>query len=250
MIRIWGLEYYKLRRKKIGLMLLSFLSVEMLWAFLSISRSIAKNPDHAVWEALIFNISSMNGLFLPILSAIIVSRICDMEHKGATWKMLAATNVSRNRLYAAKYVCAVSLLLLGLLAQMVLMAGFGILKNFPEPLPAGLLIRFLGGAMLPVLVVTALQQWLSLAVKNQAFALCLGMLGGLAGMTAGLFPAAVRHALIWSYFLDLSPVLYQFGASSGAYSIQTQNAGLTAAALVMTILFYIAGSIHASRQEI
>lgn len=164
--------------------------------------------------------------------------------------MLAATNVNRNRLYAAKYACAFSLLLLGLLAQIVLMAGFGILKNFPEPLPAGLLIRFLGGAMLPVIAVTALQQWISLAVKNQAFALCLGMLGGLAGMTAGLFPAAVRHALLWSYFLDLSPVLYQFGASSGAYSIQSQNAGLIAAALVMTILFYITGSIHASRQEI
>ena len=30
--------------------------------------------------------ATMNGLFLPILAAVIASRICDMEHRGNTWR--------------------------------------------------------------------------------------------------------------------------------------------------------------------
>lgn len=250
MIKILGLEYFKIRRKKIWIMITLFLVVEMFWAFMSISRSIASNPDQAVWESDIFNISSMNGLFMPIISVIVVSRICDMEHKGATWKMLVATNVGRGHLYAAKYICTNSLLLYGILAQTILMIVFGLLKHFSDPLPIELLIRFIWGTLLTTLAVTALHQWISFAIKNQAFALCLGMLGGFIGMTAGLFPATARHIFIWSYYLDLSPVTYQYAEFSGKYIAQPVSPGILVAALTMTVLFYIAGSIHVTRKEI
>jgi hypothetical protein len=100
------------------------------------------------------------------------------------------------------------------------------------------------------LAVAALQQRISLGIKNQAFALCLGMLGGFAGMTAGLFPAAVRRLLIWSYYMDLSPVAYQYGDNSGTYLIQHAGFGAVAAALIMAILFYAAGSLTVTRQEV
>ncbi|WP_334071738.1 MULTISPECIES: ABC transporter permease [Paenibacillus] len=244
------LEYFKIRRKKIGLMILLFLAVEMLWTFLSVSRSIARNPDHAVWESVLFTIASMNGLFMPIVSAIVVSRVCDMEHRGDTWKMLAATNVSRAGLYAAKYMCANSLLFFGLLGQALLMIAFGFSTNMSEAPPIGMLVGFLAGAMLTTFAVTALQQWISLAVKNQTFALCLGMLGGLIGMTSGLFPAAFRHVLVWSYYLDLSPVTYRYADSSGIYMVQPMEFGIVAAALTIALLFYTAGSLHVARQEI
>lgn len=83
MIKALALEYFKIRRKKVWLMLTLFLIAELVWASMSMSISISRSPDNATWEALIFTLSSMNGLFLPIISAIIVSRICDMEHKGS-----------------------------------------------------------------------------------------------------------------------------------------------------------------------
>lgn len=244
------LEYFKIRRKKIGIMILVFLAVELLWTFLSVSRSLARNPDHAVWESVLFTIASMNGLFMPILSAIVVSRVCDMEHKGNTWKMLAATNVSRSRLYAAKYICANSLLFFGLLGQALLMTAFGLVMNISDAPPVGMLIRFLAGATLTTFAVTALQQWISLAVKNQTFALSLGMLGGLIGMTSGLFPAAVRHVLLWSYYLDLSPVTYRYADASGVYVSQPLDYGWSAAAFMIALLLYTAGNFHVTRQEI
>jgi len=245
-----ALEYFKIRRKKIWLMITFFIAAELLWAFMSTSMSITRNPDHAVWESVFFSISSMNGLFMPIISAIVVSRICDMEHKGATWKMLVATNISRGRLYAAKYICTNSLLLYGIFAQTILMIVFGLIKDFHSGPPLDMLTKFIGGAMLTTLAVTALQQWISMAIKNQAFALCLGMLGGFIGMTAGMFPAFARHMFIWSYYLDLSPVTFLYAESSSTYVVQPMSLGIMLAALIMTLLFYIAGNIHVSRQEI
>ncbi|MBV6715477.1 ABC transporter permease [Paenibacillus chitinolyticus] len=250
MIKLLGLEYFKIRRKKIWIMIILFLVVEMLWAFMSISRSIASNPDHAVWESILFSISSMNGFFMPIISAVVVSRICDMEHKGSTWKMLVATNVGRRHLYAAKYISTNSLLLYGICVQALFIIVFGVIKDFPGTFPIDLLFRFIGGTLLTTLAVTALQQWISFAIKNQAFALCMGMLGGFIGMTAGLFPAAIRHIFIWSYYLDLSPVTYRYAESAGAYLVQPVSFGIVVGALIMTVLFYIAGNIHVSRQEI
>lgn len=250
MINTLGLEYFKIRRKKIWIMITLLIAAELLWSFMSTSMSIARNPDHAVWESVFFSISSMNGLFMPIISAIVVSRICDMEHKGATWKMLVATNVSRGRLYAAKYICTNSLLLYGILAQTMLMIAFGLIMDFPGGPPIDLLTRFIGGTMLTTLAVTALQQWISLAIKNQAFALCLGMLGGFIGMTAGMFPAIARHMFIWSYYLELSPVTFLYAESSSTYMVQPMGLGIVVAALMMTFLFYIVGNIHVARQEI
>jgi len=249
-IKLLGLEYYKIRRKKIGIMMILFLVVEMLWAFMSISRSIASNPDHAVWESVFFSISSMNGLFMPIMSAVVVSRICDMEHKGSTWKMLAATNVGRGRLYAAKYICTNSLILYGIGVQALFIMVIGLTKDFPGTLPSDLLFRFIGGTLLTTLAVAALQQWISFAIKNQAFALGLGMLGGFIGMTAGLFPAAIRHLFIWSYYLDLSPVTYRYAESASVYIVQPESVGIVLGSLIMTLLFYFVGNFHVSRQEI
>ncbi len=250
MTRLLKLEYFKIRRKKIGLMMTLFLAAEMLWAFMSTSMSIARNPDQAVWASILFTVSSMNGLFMPMVTAVVVSRICDMEHKGATWKLLASFNVSRSRLYAAKYGCANSLLLVVVLLQAILIAGFGLMKGVPGNLPVAWLIRFTGGTMLATLAVTAIQQWIAMAVKNQAFALCLGMLGSFAGLTAPLFPADVRRWLVWSYYLDLGPVTYQFAESSGSYIAQPWSPGIAAAALGTALLFYFAGNLHVARQEI
>lgn len=249
MIKTLGLEYFKIRHKKIGLMLTLFVLVEILWASMTIQRSLDSNPNHAVWESVIFGISSLNGLFMPIISAIVVSRICDMEHKGSTWKMFVATNVNRGHLYAAKYLCTNSLLLCGILAQTLLMILFGLLKDLGVPSLA-MLSQFILGTLLTTLAITALQQWISLAIQNQTFALCLGMLGGFIGMTAGLFPATYRHIFIWSYYLELSPVMYHYTESSGIYMAQPVNTGFAVAALIMTFLFYIAGAIHVTRQEI
>ncbi|GIP12751.1 multidrug ABC transporter permease [Paenibacillus macerans] len=246
------LEFFKLRRKKIGWMIAIFLAAEVLWIFMITSYTLARHPENVGWEYVLLMLSTLNGLFLPIISAVIVSRLCDMEHKGTTWKMLMATNVSRNRIYLAKWICANTLLLCGAAFQIGALSAFGVFKNFPDPLPLVLLVRLLAGTLLTNLAVTALQQWISLTFKNQTFALTLGMAGGFLGVTASFFPASIRKLFVWSYYTEMSPIgmSYNALAETSRYFVLPAQAGNGVAALLMIAIFYTAGCLHASRQEI
>lgn len=249
MMRALSLEYFKLRRKRIFAMTALFLGAEMLWALVSTTMSIARNPSSADWKTIIATTASMNGLFLPIISAIVVSRLCDMEHKGNTWKLLMATNMNRNSIYAAKFICAASILCLYLVLQAGIIFAFGMMNGF-DSLPLRLLMLHIGGALLTSMAIVALQQWISLVVKNQSFALSLGMIGGFIGMTADLFPAFVRRIFIWSYYSGLSPVTYLYTEKTATYVMQPPSPVLIAAVLLIAAAFYAAGNIHVSRREV
>lgn len=247
-----GLEFYKLRNKHIFLMILAFLTVEMLWAFTATQMAISRNSQHGGWLPLLMTLASMNGLFLPVLSAICVSRICDMEHKGNTWKLLLSLSVPRGKLYGAKYVCAAILLLGACVLQVLAVAAFGIVNGFEQRVPFAELLQFLFGAVLANMAVIALQQWVSMAIKNQAFALSLGMIGGFIGMTADLFPVAVRRFLLWSYYTGMSPVTQSYADEEIHFVVRSAGELIPTALLLVAagIVLYTAGSIHVSRQEV
>lgn len=244
------LEFYKLRRKRILSMITIFISMEILWAFMALSMSMSRNPESVKWEVIIASISSMNGLFLPIISAIVASRICDMEHKGNTWKLLLSTNKKISHIYGAKYLCSTVLLCYGIIIQVTAILIFGIAKGVPGSIPIVLLIRFLISTMLTNLAILALQQWISFSIKNQAFALCLGMIGGFLGMSAALFPESLRRIFIWSYYTELSPVTYIYNDASLKCIIRTIDPKIVAVVLLMGIFFYVAGNAHVSKQEV
>ncbi|MDQ0177226.1 ABC transporter permease [Bacillus chungangensis] len=252
-MKLWktvSLEFFKLRRKWIFVMVTLFLSVEILWTFMSLHISMSRNPDQAGWEAILSTIASMNGLFLPIIAAIVVSRICDMEHKGDTWKLLITSSVKIKDLYASKYISACIVMFYVIILQLISIVGFGIFNKFTGAVPHLLLLQFSVGTMLANMAVLALQQWLSLAIKNQAFALCLGMVGGFIGMTAPFFPTVASSLFTWSYYSILSPVTSHFTDYSMEFVTQQLSLGKAAAIFLMGMIFYIAGSLHVSRQEI
>ncbi|MGD8190671.1 ABC transporter permease [Brevibacillus ginsengisoli] len=251
-MRAIRLEFYKLRRKHLWLMTALFLCVELAWAFMAASMSFSRNPDNAGWETIIALLSTMNGLFLPILSAIIVSRICDMEHKGNTWKLLLSISVKPGQLYAAKYGCASVLMLCACIFQVVAIVAFGKMNAFLQPVPILLLVQFLVGTTVTNLVVIALQQWISTAVKNQAFALCLGMLGGFIGMVGDLFPLSVRRFLVWSYYTGLSPITQQYTSDKIHFFVREISASLPVAGILMAvaITIFLAGRKFVSRLEV
>ena len=91
--------------------------------------------------------------------------------------------------------------------QMLSIIIVGILNDFKQPIPLHLLSQFLIGTALTNMVIIGLQQWISMAIKNQAFALTLGMIGGFIGMTADLLPPAGGKAFVWSYYAKASLLL-------------------------------------------
>ena len=131
--------------------------------------SISMNHENANWEPLIVMLSSLNGLLLPILIAICVSRICDMEHKGNTWKLLLPLSVNTGRIYAAKYICAFILMLWACAMQVFSIAAFGIVKDFEDSIPIFLLVKFFLGIVFTSMAVIALQQWVSIVKEKSGF---------------------------------------------------------------------------------
>jgi len=251
-MRAISLELYKLRHKRLFLMAMLFFTVEIVWIFMAVNVSISRNSDYAGWEMLIAIISSMNGLFLPILAAICVSRICDMEHKGNTMKLLLTASARRSSLYAAKYITASIIMLVVCFLQGIAIIAFGIANGFEQPVPLNLLTRFLIGTVLTNMTIIAVQQWISMSVKNQVFALTLGMIGGFIGMAADLFPFEVRRFFVWSYYTGLSPVTQSYTSEKIQFMIQDMNSLLPAMVILVVagIGIYLTGSIHVSRQEV
>ncbi|EST55547.1 ABC transporter permease [Brevibacillus panacihumi W25] len=252
MIHAIRLEFYKLRRRFLYGMTVLFVSVELSWAFMAASMSFARNPDRVGWEPIIAMFASLNGLFLPILSAIVVSRICDMEHKGNTWKLLLTCSMKRERLYAAKYISACAIMLCVCVMQGLAIAAFGTVQGITQSVPGFLLVRFMLGTMVTSMAILALQQWLSIVVKNQAFALCLGMLGGFAGLVGDLFPAAVRKLLVWSYYSGLSPIAQNYTGNELQFYVRYLSASLPeiGGLMVVAMVIFLAGRFFTSRQEV
>lgn len=251
-MKVLSIEFYKLRRKYVFLIITIFLLIEIIWGFIATTMSISRDHENASWENLILMLSTLNGLFLPILSAICVSRICDMEHKGNTWKLLLTVSVKRGQLYVAKYICACIVMLWIILLQVFSITIFGIINNFDQSIPLSMLAQFFIGTFLTSMVIIALQQWVSMAVKNQAFALSLGMVGGFLGMTAALFPLGIRRFFIWSYYTSLSPVKQNFVNEQMQFIIQDFSTllPLMITLIITGIVIFLAGSSHISRQEV
>lgn len=251
-MRAISLELYKLRHKHLFLMVTLFLLVEIAWASIATSMSIARNPENAGWEPLIAMLSSLNGLFLPILTAICVSRICDMEHKGNTRKLLLTVSLKPIELYGAKYISAFIIMLWASMLQVLSIVAFGIINNFKEAVPLFLLFRFLMGTVLTNMAVIALQQWVSIAIKNQAFPLTLGMVGGFIGMASDLFPQGVGRIFVWAYYTRLSSVTQSYTNEKIYFFVRDMNSLLPVmkALILASIGIYLAGCIHVSKQEV
>lgn len=248
-MKVISLELYKWRHKRLFLMVILFLLTEIGWAFAVTRISITRNPDQAGWEPLIATICSMNGFFLPILTAISVSRICDMEHKGNTWQLLYALSVKRSTLYMAKYVSASIVMGIACVLQVLAVLSFGIVHRFP-PVPFWVII-FVFGTTMTTLVLIAIQQWASIAVKNQTFALSLGMIGSLIGLVSELLPSGVSKYLVWSYYSRLSPITSIYVDENLQFDVRDPISMLLTmvSLLFVGIALYGAGSLHVARRE-
>ena len=93
-MRYLSLEFYKIRRRGIFLTALFLCGAEGAWTAYSAQQYLEENGTHLVWNNLFTNLALLHGLFLPMAIAVLASRICDMEHKGDTWKLLGSSRAN------------------------------------------------------------------------------------------------------------------------------------------------------------
>jgi len=147
MLAILQSEWFKLRKSKIT----TILPVGPLVALIiGISIDLQMEDGLTKW---FFAIAFMNFtyalLFLPLITGVLAGSICRYEHQAGGWKQLLALPLSRGKIFIAKYVL---LILLVLVIQVLYLAAIytvGTVRGFTAPL-------------------IALQLWLSVAFKSFA----------------------------------------------------------------------------------
>ena len=179
-IRQMRAEKLKARHKKAILVPLGFLLFQILWAIWQISSMDPQElPDG--YMMFLYQLPPMNAIMLPLMLSVIASRICDMEVKGDTMKILF-TLQKRTGFFDCKYLTCLKYLLVFVAGQGVMLPVLGTVNHFGS-LKISLYLLYLLVTFTVSAVILCIQQFLSLISENQL--LPLGV--GLAGCFLGLF---------------------------------------------------------------
>lgn len=204
---LW-LELNKLKHRKVFLTFLVILGVELLFVFSNYGNNknflnMVSDPAAPAWEDLIIGPAAINGLFFPILAAVIASRICDMEHKGNTWKLLECNNQNRRSIWFCKFTIVSTLMMLAIFIQAFIIIAYGNSMGIVQPLPVRTLLGFVLGTAMITFVVVTIQVFFSLVCTNQLIPMSIGMIGALIGFISTLLPPGIRNILIWGNYAEL-----------------------------------------------
>ncbi len=204
---LW-LELYKLKHRKVFLTFLVILGVELLFVFSNYGNNknflnMVSDSAAPAWEDLIIGPAAINGLFFPILAAVIASRICDMEHKGNTWKLLECNNQNRRSIWFCKFTIVSTLMMLAIFIQAFIIIAYGNSMGIVQPLPVRTLLGFVLGTAMITFVVVTIQVFFSLVCTNQLIPMSIGMIGALIGFISTLLPPGIRNILIWGNYAEL-----------------------------------------------
>lgn len=157
------------------------------------------------YSGLFYAVPVMNTVVMPLGTAVLASRLWDLESKEKSCRMLL-TLQSREALFLGKTVVALlQILLIGVIESAGIPA-LGKHFGYTEGLDWGqywwlAVNTFAVNAMLFFL-------WLLLSIRfdNQVPTLAAGMVGSLSGLFAAFMPPLVSYFLPWGYYIPLSTI--------------------------------------------
>lgn len=165
MLSILQSEWFKFRHSKI---LFIILTVPLIGIFLGLTNPLSEEDVNEWYLSLLIMNFTYALLFLPLLTGVLASVICRYEHQAGGWKQLLALPVTRGKVFAAKYML---LILLVLVIQLLFFASVyvvGIMRGFTDPFPMEIVWKSLVGGWVATLPLVALQLWMSIMFKSFA----------------------------------------------------------------------------------
>ncbi|MBC3804905.1 ABC transporter permease [Acetobacterium fimetarium] len=192
------MEVLKTRGRKIWLVVAVMMAVQLLWAGWTISN---KDADDLIqgWMFFLYQFPMLNCIIMPVIAAVVASRLSDVEHQGQTFKLLE-TIIPANRIFDAKFIWGSIYMLGAALGQLAIMIGMGFALHFGGPVPWGALAGYLFFTVAVSLTIYAFQQVVSMLVPNQMVPMTLGLVGGFIGLFSMFFPQGFQKLILWSYY--------------------------------------------------
>lgn len=212
------LEFYKIRRRKIWVIILVLLGVQCLWGLWAFRDMDAKKLSQGYKQCL-YHFSVLNTIMMPMIAAITASKICDPEHKGQTFKLLL-TVMPAGSLFDAKFVCASIYMMAVGVAQTIFIIILGKAAGFTEPFPPGFLFYYFIITVSVTVVILAIQQVFSLLFTNQMVSFVIGIIGSFAGLFSLFLPQNIQRGVLWSYYGVLTPVRMNWDSQTRIADLQ------------------------------
>ena len=209
-MRLWlSVEWKKARRRRLWLPVAALVAMQGLWLAWAV-RGMDMQEAAQGYLGCLYQLPMMNAIVMPVAAAVLVSRLCDMEHRGDTFKQLFTM--------------------------------VGAWKGFTDVLTAGDALCYLGGQFLVSLFLALLLEVLALRYKNQFIPLAAGLILGFLGLMSMFFPPAVMRLSPAAYYGLLSNVRMVWDQDTRVVTYFRQpfswgDLGLLAAAMAVLYLW-------------
>lgn len=197
-IRELSAEQRKARHKRLWLVPFTFLVFEIVWTLWQLSH-IKEAERITGYLMLFYQLPILNTIIIPTMISVIASRLCDMEIKGDTLKLLY-TMQRPSGFFDCKYLAGVKYLFFFTIGHCVLILAAGWAFHFGNPLKISMLAAYLSVTLCTSMILLCLQQTLSLISNSQIMPLVTGLAGSFLGLFSLFFPAPAARLIIWGYF--------------------------------------------------
>lgn len=244
-----ALEFYKSRRRRIWVIIAAMILVQMLWSMWGVGRMDERDLSQG-WMYLLYKLPLLNSIMMPVIAAVVASRLCDIEHKGQTLKLLN-TVMPAGRLFAAKFICGALYLFAAILLQIAVLVVTGCIAGFEGSPPFGKLLLYLLFTMAATLTILLLQQTLSFLFANQMISLSVGLIGGLAGLFIMFFPQGLERLLLWGYYGVLMLVGMDWDAGTRIMNLHytpVDWGGFVTLAILFCVLYIIGRTLFVRKE--
>ncbi len=202
MISLFKCEFMKTRRRYVFMTAWAILAAFLAWIY---PRHQSADLLRLGWMENLYELPLVNAIFMPLLSIIVSSRLCDIEHKGYMLKQLAVTE-KRGKIYDAKLIYGLAIMMSCVMISWGMTIAFGYHVGYQGGVPIKLYLFYLLFTAVPTISVYLFQYTLSLCFKNQAIPFFVGAMGTFLGTFSMFLPQFpwLRRSLIWGYYGALS----------------------------------------------
>lgn len=159
-------ELYKLRKSK---MIPIIFVGPMIGLFIGLAVNFKDDFGMNKWYIALLSMNLTYALlFLPLVSGIFASLICRYEHQAGGWKQLLALPVTRGKVFVAKYILIMLLVMAMQLLYLSSIYAVGMIKGYTGPFPLEIVWKSIFGGWVATLPLVALQLWMSVMFKSFA----------------------------------------------------------------------------------
>lgn len=202
------LELKKGRRKHLWLICTAMLGVLLVWFGYQSARQVEVTADYRV---LLYSLPTVNAVFLPLLSAVVASTVCDVENRANMWKQLLTMERAED-LFCAKWLTCALVLAAVVTVEVAAASAIGAVLGFQAvPTSEGLVLWV--STLSVCLFVATVVECLCLFIANQFVPLVVGVALSFLGLFSMYLPAYVSAFVPSSYFGLLSTVGMSYDAA-------------------------------------